>query len=205
MALKLWTFWTVWIKRKVWARRHESRCTYSRILTFLLKPSGGEKSPQFQLNSLIKFSPCKYSSSLYFVLGLTSTLDGCPICNACDDLLRIRIAVMGIGILLWQETRCRLSQGRGGGMQVVLQKCYRGQVSVKVLQKCYRGQVSVTVLQRPDQCDRGQASVTVLQGAGQCYSVTESRPGYRWRYVWWDLRPGACTCECDKGRILGNQ
>ena len=140
------------------------------------------------LNSLL----AKYSSSIYFVLGLTSTLDGCPICNACDDLLRIRIAVMGIGILLWQETRCRLSQGRGGGMQVVLQKCYRGQVSV-------------TVLQRPDQCDRGQASVTVLQGAGQCYSVTESRPGYRWRYVWWDLRPGACTCECDKGWILGNQ
>ena len=74
----------------------------------------------------------KYSSSIYFVLGLTSTLDGCPICNACDDLLRIRIAVMGIGILLWQETRCRLSQGRGGGMQVVLQKCYRGQASVTV-------------------------------------------------------------------------
>ena len=80
------------------------------------------------LNSLL----AKYSSSIYFVLGLTSTLDGCPICNACDDLLRIRIAVMGIGILLWQETRCRLSQGRGGGMQAVLQKCYRGQASVTV-------------------------------------------------------------------------
>ena len=46
---------------------------------------------------------------------------------------------MGIGILLWQETRCRLSQGRGGGMQAVLQKCYRGQASVTVLQSSGQG------------------------------------------------------------------
>ena len=71
---------------------------------------------------------------------------------------------MGIGILLWQETRCRLSQGRGGGMQAVLQKCYRGHASVTVLQKCYRRQASVTVLQSPGQgTDGGMCDGTYVR------------------------------------------